>query len=128
MTDLREMILGTNDLPSEVVEVPEWDAKVRVRGMTAREKDAFVAQITNLSTGEMSWQNATALLIVRTVVDDDGQRVFSDADADALGEKSAAATQRLFNVAQRLSAFSEEDLDQIAQDFGPARNGASSSS
>ena len=34
-------ILGCNDIPTELVEVPEWGGSVKVRGMTAGERDRF---------------------------------------------------------------------------------------
>ena len=49
---------------------------------------------------------------------DEGQQRpnwLSDADMEALGEKSAAALQRVFDVARRLSGMSESDVEELTK-------------
>jgi hypothetical protein len=42
MSDLREKILNARDLPSQEMEVPEWNgAKVLIRTMSGKERDEF---------------------------------------------------------------------------------------
>ena len=118
--DLRAAILGADDLPREPVDVP-WEldgAKLYVRGLTADEKDEFVTASTQ--DGEFAWRKGiTALLVCRTLVDEDGNRVLTDADAPALGKKSGRILSDLYEVAARLSGLMAEALDQ---DFGAGQN------
>jgi hypothetical protein len=62
----------------------------------------------------MNLRNIRAKLVALTVVDEDGNRIFSDEDAEALGKKSAAALDRIFAVAQRLSGLRPEDVEELA--------------
>ena len=65
---------------------------------------------------KMDLRNMRAKLVALTVVDDKGKRLFrGDADVNALGRKSAAALQRVFEVAQRLSGLSDEDMEELAK-------------
>src|SRR5260221_673414 len=68
-----------------------------------------------------------AKIVARCVVDDDGNRLFSDADVTALGEKSGAPIDRIFAVAARLSGMGEEDTEKLAADFSEAGGDALSS-
>jgi len=113
----REAILAAKDLPRELVEVPEWGGAVYVRALTGAERDQFEASIVEQRGRDvrMNMRNIRAKLVALTVVDEDGQRIFTDDDVAALGGKSAAALDRLFAVAQRLSGLSKEDVEELAK-------------
>jgi hypothetical protein len=66
----------------------------------------------------MNLKNIRAKLVALTVVDEEGNRIFSDSDASALGKKSAAALDRVFEVAQRLSGLRPEDVEELSKNFG----------
>jgi hypothetical protein len=113
----RDAILQTNDLPTELVHVPEWGGDVYVRAMSGAERDAFeVAVVSNPGKHQtLNLANIRARLVATTVVDQQGVRLFTDADVAALGGKSAAALDRVVEVAQRLSAVSDGDVEQLAK-------------
>ena len=113
----REQILEKNDLPSELVEVPEWGGAVWVRGMSGAERDSFEDSIIAGEKGSrvVNISNFRAKLAVRSIVDEQGRRLFTDDDADLLGAKSAAGLQRIVEVAKRLSAFSPEDVSELTK-------------
>lgn len=115
----RDAILQADDLLVGDVEVPEWGGVVRVRGLTGAERDAFESEIVELRgrKAKLNTQNFRAKLVARSVVDEDGQRLFSDRDAQLLGQKSASALQRVFEVAQRLSGLSETDVEELIGNF-----------
>jgi hypothetical protein len=112
----RDAILKAHDLPTEVVEIPEWNGSVIVRGLTGTERDAFEQSIVEQrgKNTRMNLRNIRAKLVALTVVDEEGNRVFSDEDAEALGKKSAAALDRIFAIAQRLSGLRPEDVEELA--------------
>lgn len=114
---LRDQILQADDLERQEVEVPEWGVSVWVRGLTSAERDDYeseLLEITEDGDKVLHRENARAKLLVRAVVDEDGNRVFGDEDVEALGEKSGRATDRLFDVAQELSGVTEEDVEELA--------------
>lgn len=123
--DLRETILAADDLPREKVDVPEWSCAVYVRALTGAERDAFEASV--IQDGKATLDNIRAKLVVRSVVDDAGARVFTDADAAALGAKSGKALNRLFPVAQRLGGLTEADVRELAGNSVPGPSDGSTS-
>lgn len=109
----REAILKADDLKRETVSVPEWGGDVVLRAMTGAERDAFEQ---SLFTGDgdakkFSSENVRAKLLVRCIVNEKGERVFSDADVSMLGGRSGAVLDRLYDVAQRLSGIGKRDLE-----------------
>ena len=125
-------ILKHTALPSETVAVPEWGGDVLVRGMSGRERDEYEASVMLRGPGgELvpDTNNFRAKLITRCVVDGDGKRVFDiHTDVEALGELSAAAIERVWAVAARLSGLAATDVEQMAKDFEASPFSASSSS
>lgn len=115
----RAALLATPDVQQEDVWVPEWKSYVRVRGLTGRDRDAYETSITvgRGKNQEINTRNARAKLVVLCVIDDAGNRLFTDADVRALGEKSAAALQRVFDVCRRLSGLSDEDMEEMTEGF-----------
>lgn len=125
----REGILDAKDLPHERVSVPEWGGDVLVRALTAEERDAYEA---GCFVGEgrerrSNFANLRARLLVLALVDEEGQPLFTPAAADALGQKSAAVVERLYDVAARLSGLRESDVEELLGNFKPGPGGATSS-
>lgn len=112
----KDAILSADDLESKEVEVPEWGGSVIVKAMSGEERDAFENSLTKRRPviagprkGEMETipdtSNVHAKLVARTIVDPDGARLFNDGEIVALGKKSAAALQRVWDVAAELSGI-----------------------
>jgi len=112
----RDAILQADDLPRELVEVPEWSGSVYVRALTGIERDAFEQSVVEQKgkSTKMNLRNIRAKLVALTAVDEEGKRLFTDDDAALLGKKSAAALDRVFDVAQRLSGLRQEDVEELA--------------
>jgi len=109
-----EEIRAARDLPVEEVDVPEWGGPVLVRGLTGRARDRYEESMLK-AEGGMSYDNVRAKLVVRCLVDKDGKRLFEDSDVEWLGEKSATALSRVFDVASRLSGLSKADVETLAK-------------
>jgi hypothetical protein len=139
----RDMILQADDLEYEDVYVPEWKGTVRVKALTGRERDDFEASCTRelpardphtgkIIRGQYEYrrdvENVRAKLVVRSVIDDQGKRIFRDQDANALGDKNAAPLDRLFDVASRLSRISAEDIEELAGNSAAGQTGDTPSS
>jgi hypothetical protein len=125
----RDQILDYDDLKTVDVEVPEWGGSVRLRMLTAKERDAFEASTVETRGNKMKQNlaNIRARLVALCIVDEDGKRVFDSGDVSRLGEKSAAALQRLFMKCNELNGLSDEDVEELAEGFGSGQNGSSPS-
>ena len=115
----KQAILEVNDIEIEQVDVPEWGGHVFVKGMTGLERDTFEASIVQQrgKDARVNLVNIRAKLAAATICDAEGIRLFNDKDVKALGKKSANALQRVFDVAQRLSGITEDDVDELADNL-----------
>ena len=109
----KEAILAADDLPSEIVPVPEWGGEVKVRSISGKERDGLEAAISAGKKVDLS--NIRARLVALSVVGEDGKPLFAPADVEALGGKSAKALDRVFDVAQRLSGLRKEDVEDLVK-------------
>lgn len=110
----RDEILNLDDRKIEKVPTPEWGRDVYVRSFSGTERDSFDQAITG-EDGRVSYANLRAKLLVRCLCTEAGDRLFTDADADALGRKNAAALDRLFEVAQRLNGLAKGDVEKLVK-------------
>lgn len=119
----KDAILKADDLSFEVVEVKEWGGSVRVRMMTAGERDEFEAAIYDFDITsddkdakvKIKRENYRAELLIRTVCDENGKLLFSKADMKALSAKGVKPIQKIFDVASKLNAISAEDEDELVK-------------
>jgi hypothetical protein len=111
-----ELILNIQDLAIEEVDVPEWSAIVRVRELTATERNQigldFVSPNGEADASRMP-PNFHGRIASICLVDEDGKRLFTDEDADALGAKSSSALERIVGVCFRLSGLSSEGVEDV---------------
>jgi len=115
---LRDQILQTDDLPTEAIHVPEWAVTVYLRSMTGTERDAFEASLFVEGKGgnrQQNLKNLRARLAAKTMVDEVGERLFADKEADisALGAKSSKALDRIFQRAQEINGMRDEDVEEM---------------
>jgi hypothetical protein len=122
---IREQILAATDFDVETVDVPKWGVSVRVRTLTAAQRDQFEAGLTGDGRGNLG--NIRARLVCLCVVDDDGRRVFSDEDAHLLGTKSGLEVDKVFQVARRLNGMSAAAVEELEKNSPPAPSDASPS-
>src|SRR5262245_40460621 len=110
-----EAILKVDDLPRERVEVPEWGGGVLARALPGWARERWEA--SRLESRDDRRQRRTDLENIRAslcalcMVDEKGQRLFEDSAIDLLGQKSAKALIRVYDVAARLNGIRNEDLE-----------------
>lgn len=120
----RDEILAADDIAFETVEVPEWGKradgtakKVRIKCMTSTERDAWENSLIVMGARgqgqKVSMLDVRAKLLALTIVDVAGNSQFNLADVEALGRKSAAAADRVFEVSKKLSRVSDDDVEEI---------------
>lgn len=108
----KDAILNCNDLITETVNVPEWGGDVIVRCLTGEERDeleSLVVQEKSDGNNKVDLSNFRSRLVALSVIDEKGDRLFTIEDVIKLSKKSAKALDRVFNVAERLSALRVKD-------------------
>lgn len=113
----KAQILEVDDSETRIVDVPEWGGKVRVRGLTGSERDKFEASQLKQQGKSIKYdpENVKARLAAYSIIDENGNRIFSDADIIALGKKSAKALNRVADVARELSGFTDKDMEELTK-------------
>lgn len=111
----KDQILGASDMVTRIVDVPEWGGAVCVRGLTGAELDAFEASMLKQTGKKLLWQanNSHARLAAYGIVDEQGARLFSNAEIEALAKKSGSALKRVYEVVRELSGLSEKDVEEL---------------
>jgi hypothetical protein len=110
----RDSILASDDLPRQEVDVPEWGGSIWIRGMSGVERDSFdLAMAADRKANKVA--NIRAQLLVRTLCDDHGKRLFDDAAATALGNKAGAVLDRLYDIAAALSGVGVQAEKEAAK-------------
>ncbi len=105
-------------VPIQAVSLPELGGEtVYVWGLSGAERDAFEATMT-VQRGkkrEQNLANIRARFLVIILRDADGKRLFTDAEADVVGNLPASVLDRLFDVGRKLSGMTEADVDELGK-------------
>lgn len=139
--DLREFILINDDRVIEAVPVPEWKGPdgnpvtVYIRSVSSDERTDFekscIKETKYLKKGkvksksEFVYKQFVAKLIALTAVRGltDTTPLFTESDIAILATKNAKPVSRLFEAAQRLSGFTDEDIEELTGNSGADQNG-----
>lgn len=100
----RNSILAANDAKHEPVECPEWGGTVYVRTISAAERDRWEIEHEKRKDSPGA-TNIRGMLLSLALCDEHGKAMFTIADADALGKKSAVVMDRLFDAAAKLNGI-----------------------
>lgn len=111
----REAILAADDKPTRTVAVPEWGGSVIVRSISAAERDEFEeAQLAARKDGRVLPRQVRARMVAISVIGADGRALFSEADIEALGQRSVRAMDRVMAAVQELNALDDKDMEELA--------------
>lgn len=136
-----DILKKAGDLKTREVSVPGWDEPVIVRELTGTDRDSYEASfmverpvldakgkpVPGRTEMVRKPDNYQAKLVARAMVDSDGNRLFTDADAGALGQLPCAVITPIFEAAAELSGLGENDVEQLAGNSEAAQSGDSSS-
>jgi hypothetical protein len=126
-----DQIAAAQDLPTETVAVPEWGGEVKLRTLTATERDAWEAALFSRrdeETGDFDFTNLKSELVARVLSDDSGCPLFADpaGGIQLLAKKSGAVVSRLYEAAQRMNGLTKKDVEELAKNSAAAPSGSSS--
>jgi hypothetical protein len=107
----KAAILAANDKKMIDMEVPEWNGSVKIRVMSGTERDRFESEFVG---GNKGVDMVRAKLVAKCLCDEDGTRLFTEAEIPQLGEKSAAVLDKLFTACMKLNRFTKDDVEEMA--------------
>jgi hypothetical protein len=107
-----DAILGIADLGAPVVlHVPEWGDDVLLRRPTANDRDAWELYCQEHATRPKSvWRAKLAAMLL---CDADNRLLFTQAQVEKLGEKSAAALNRIWEKGLEMMRITKEEIYEI---------------
>ena len=103
---LRDTILSADDLGESIVDVPEWDVKIKIRGMDGLTR----SKVQKIATSNDPYANSDILILVARDPDDD-TLIFDKADREALSDKSGGVLERLALEVLSISGVSIDDAE-----------------
>lgn len=121
----KAAILEADDLAHEDVPVPEWGGTVRVRGLNGRERDSYEMRMAVAHKNGETDVDIRASLVGRCMVDENGDRLFTDKELPQLARKSGAVLDRVFDVVARLSGIAGGgDADAVGKSAATSGDGS----
>lgn len=111
-----DAIVAKDDAIYEIVPMPEWGGDVRIRGLTARERDDYEASLYYKApdgSQKVNFSGARERLVARGLVDAEGKRLLTDSDAGKLAAKNGKAMERLFDRIRELSGMTNTEIETM---------------
>ena len=123
----KEQIQAVDDLRSRIVsvDVPEWGGSVNIRPMDVRELDEYSNDaMRSKATGLRDFRTR---LVAYCLCDENGKRLFTEKDIDALAGKSGTVMDRLYRACDELNDIGPKKIEDIAGNLPAGQSDSSSS-
>lgn len=132
MHDLKAKILSAPDLPRKPIEVPEWDCPegtLSIRVMSGEERESFESFLLHHQNGDgnIDPRGVRCKLLVLTLADADGKRIFDDEDDEELAKKSSKVISRLAEIAQEVNGIAPKSVEVLEKNSESGPSAASTS-
>tara|TARA_R100000152_G_C6782231_1_gene219178 strand:- start:7194 stop:7592 length:399 start_codon:yes stop_codon:yes gene_type:complete len=114
----REALLKLCERRYATVDIPEREVTVRIQSLSESEKSQYeTCLIAKNGKGIMRerLQDATRRLLALCIVDDAGERIFSDGDLSALANLDAFVSSRIYDACQEHCGFNKGDIDDTVK-------------
>lgn len=105
----KAALLSATTMPRETVHVPELNESYIVQGLSAAGRDRLLKEATagRGKKARIDMKRLRTLGVARGVVNEDGSRMFSDAEAAQLEKVRSDVVERIFEVFAKLSGLVE---------------------
>jgi hypothetical protein len=114
----REALLKLCKRRYATVDIPERDITVRIQSLSENEKSQYeTCLIAKNGKGIMRerLQDATRRLLALCIVDDNGDRIFTDGDLSELANLDAFVSSRIYDACQEHCGFNKGDIDETVK-------------
>jgi len=113
-------VLSADDIVIEKVPVPEWGGDCYIRTMMSDDRDALDqwGNETAADDDNPNWRGLRARTVAYSLCDEKGELLgFSEAEIMVLGQKSARALDRLFDVSQRINKVTKKGFEELEKNL-----------
>ena len=111
----KDQILAVDDVQTIVVDVPEWGGQVRLATMSGTSRDMYEQTLAKAMDKGAAIANLRASFLAYSLVDEEGNLLFSQEDIEALGRKNGAALDRIFQEATKLNRTGFSGSEEAAK-------------
>ena len=110
--NIRDQLIALK-IPATTVTIVGIDGIVHLRGLTASERDLWEQHVFSERDAKKGVKNIRASLVVRSLTDEAGVRLFKDSEIDQVGSMPASVIDSLYEHCQRLSGLGNKDVEEI---------------
>lgn len=112
----REQILSQR-VPFTTVNIPELNGTVNIKALSGAEREVWARNCRERSkpNGDFDDTNFMVSFLVLVLVDDQGNRLFSENELETLNKLDARALERMFREAQNFNGFGKAAEQEIAK-------------
>lgn len=109
----KEAIIAADDLEKVTVYIEKWGGDVKVRSMTAKERDEF----ENVAAKEFKGvESVRAYFLSKVIEGPDGELMFDSPEGiKALAQKSASILDKLMESAKKLNGIGQKEVEELAK-------------
>lgn len=111
MLDKAKLLSSSSAFKLGELDLPELGGKVFLRVLSSRERDALEAEFTDAKNNLTKLENIRAKLVVRAVADDQGKRLFSDAEVEQVGDMPAPLVSKIFDAAAKHNGMAGDSVE-----------------
>jgi hypothetical protein len=106
-------ILGRTALRTKEIEIPEWNGSVLIRELTQNERTEVELLVWDGKENKDVMRKLKVNLVILSVIDTEGKRLFDEKDYDELSKKSASAIDRISDAILKLSGITGKETKEI---------------
>lgn len=110
--NLREKILNTDDIKTELVTIEEWGVELEIKALTGKKRAEIMTSAMN-EQGKMDFEKLYPDLIITSTYDPETKElVFEKTDRDMLNQKSGGALEKIAQIAIKLSGLNPDSVEK----------------
>lgn len=109
----KKDILSADDRKTKVMSIPEWGGDITLSSLSSQDRDRYEEALTSDKVDR--FDNIVAKFVAKSIVDENGERVFTEKDITELGNRSGIVMLRIFLEARSLNDLTEEDVKEVAK-------------
>lgn len=109
--NLRDKILNTNDIKSELITIEEWGVELEVMALTSKKRSKIISEAMD-AKGRMDYEKIYPDLVIASSYDPKThEQVFEKSDRELLNEKNGGVLEKIAQVVLRLSGLDNQNIE-----------------
>ena len=125
---LRDDILKSRTAKPKMEAIQVFGHPLYVRKIKGAELDQYEGQRLDIRSAKdirINYRNMRARLVVLVLCDENGERIFSDADVEAVGELPADELDAIYDVGLRLNGMDKDATERLEKNSDQEPHGGS---